>query len=1109
FQMEDIDLGDRRGLINLVYGENPSTTGDELNRFSPMTPPTTASVQSSNRSSLEMQKKKKKAEQLAAAQNQNRTNLRREKKKSGVGCSMGVCCCLFLLAIASIAASAIVANMVARRMILSQSLPMNLTQGQKLVAMKYNMSFSTTIDDESEAISAAVEAEAEKEVKDEERHIKGFLPLWYNLSLHAFVPGFNASIDSSKLKTYEAVLLVKIRATEATNKIELHSEGLTIDESPSKYELFREGGNGRMRREGTNETDSSDIESTTTDSTHGMTKFDAEIATVKVDTDRLKVVFQLSRELKEKEEFILRLPFSGSIKDSVNGFYLTEYKDEKGVSRYVAMTHHEPQYARRFVPCFDEPKFKAPWKIQITHPASSSASSNGIIENEHEKGGWRTTSFKETPPMSSYLLAIVISEFRYNEKTSTSGKKVRIWARPEALDQTSLALEGATKVLDHFEKYYDIPFPLEKQDIFALPRYEAGAMENWGLLAFREEKVLFDPSVNTLYEKKIVLETVTHEMTHQWFGDLVTMAWWNDLWLNEGLAVFYAFEGPEMITEGEMKSKDSSVFYQMERAMSIDGTATSHPISFKVEKPREIASLFDGITYAKGSCVARMIEAIVGDDHFKEGITNYLKQNMYGTATSKDLFRGLDEVLPEKVTAWDGEKLDIDQFAQNWITQMGFPTIHVVRVNENEVELRQNRFKISNVTEEKAAFRNARYWFKWDIPVWYSIDGEKQEMTWLHEVTRLPVKNTQTLLVNTDAYGFYRVDYGEEWKEVIEILNYNHKSIPDIGRARILSDAFALASAGDIEYETLFTLCEYLDKEESSLAWRASLSGFDQILGMYRDRPEGERAREFIKGRVSKIYATIDWSRVGSTKNEDFDYSQFISLLIAFSRNYGVGDASNRLNRIFNDQFIPSCIDKEGAMASKCTQVTPLLRGAVYCEGVARAHESTVEKVEELIKREKNSREKSRLVQSIGCSRDTAIIKRLLSSTLLNGTSSGVSYLSHLINTLEHNTVVDYVMQDYLTNEWARIMRSLGDHQFSLNRLVKGLGVHTDRRLNKLESFLASKKSASKISSFESVIDKAKTEQDWRMRHEKELSVIFEGKKKTMKIESLLSTQLV
>uniref|UniRef100_A0A8R1UBG3 Peptidase n=1 Tax=Pristionchus pacificus TaxID=54126 RepID=A0A8R1UBG3_PRIPA len=1113
-RMEDIDLGDRRGLINLVYGENPSTAtttaagggGGEINRFSPMTPPATASVQSSNRSSLEMQKKKKKAEQTAAAKNQNRANQQRENKKKGVGCSMGVCCCLFLFAVASIIGSAVIANILARKMILSPSLPSNLTQGQKLVAMKYNMTFEVPVDEESEAISAAVEEEATKEVKDDERHIHRLVPLWYNLTLKAFVPGFDDSIDASKVKTYEGVLLVKIRATETTNKIELHSEGLTIDESPSKYELFREV-TGRAKRGDMNETESTANKSLLF--SHEMTKLDAEIVGVIVDTDRLKVIFQLTRELKKGEEFILRLPYSGEIKDSVNGLYLTEYKDEKGVSKYIAMTHMEPQYARRLVPCFDEPKFKAPWKIKITHPAKSTASSNGIIETEQENGGWRTTSFKETPPMSSYLLAIIISEFTYNEKVSNSGKKVRLWARPEALDQTNLALDGATKVLDHFEKYYDIPYALEKEDIFAVPRIEAGAMENWGLLMFREDKLLFHPNVNTLTDKKIVLETIAHEMSHQWFGDLVTMTWWNDLWLNEGLAVFYAIEGPQMVTDGTMNSKDSSAFYHMERSMTIDGSATSHPISFKVEKPREIASLFDGITYAKGACIARMIEAIVGEDHFKEGIKSYLNQNMYGSATSKDLFRGLDDVLPEKVSAWDGEKLDVNQFAQNWITQMGYPTVHVVRMNENEVELRQNRFKKSNVTEEKTEFRNARYWFKWDIPLWYSIDGEKKEMNWLHEVTRLPVKSGQTLLVNTDALGFYRVDYGEGWKEVIETFKINHKSIPDIGRARIVSDAFALAFAGDIEYETVFTLCGYLDQEESSLPWRAALTGFDQILGMYRDRPEGEHAREYIKARVAKVYAKLDWSRVDSTKNEDLDYSEFLYRVVMFSRTYGVGDASRRLNKIFNDQFVVPCIDANGKTASECSKVPPLLRTSVYCEGVARAHESTVEKVEQLIEMEKNSYEKSRLVQSIGCSRDTSIIKRLLSTTLLNGTSPGVSYLSKLLITLEHNTVVDYVMQDYLTNEWARIMRSLGDHQFSLNRVIKGMGVHTERRLNKLESFLSSKKSASSISSFDSVLDRAKTEQDWMRRHEKELAVIFEGKQKMNKIESILSSYFV
>ncbi|GMT10816.1 hypothetical protein PFISCL1PPCAC_2113, partial [Pristionchus fissidentatus] len=1100
FQMEDIDLGDRRGLINLVYGGNTAAPSGEINRgFSPLTPPATASVQSSNRSSLEMQKKKKKAEQAQREKNQNRDNSRREKNKSGVACSITTLCCLTLFAIGAIIGSAIVANMLARHILSSQSYPTNLTHGQKLVAMKYNMTFDSQLEEESEDLSTAAGTETEVEIKDEERHIRGIVPVWYNLSLKAFVPGYGDSADKNKLKTYEAILLVKIRATEATKKIELHSDGLTMSETPSDFELFTDGKNGRTKREEMNETASSPSEKPmVAEKKSDLTKSDAQIVGVKVDSDRLKVIFDLSRELKEGEEIVLRLPYSGPIRDSVNGLYLTEYKDEKGASRFVAMTHCEPLYARRFVPCFDEPKLKAPWKIKVTHPAKSTASSNGIIEKEEDNGGWRTTSFKETPPMSSYLLAVVVSEFKYNEKTSSSGKKVRLWARPEALNQTSLALDAATKVLDYFENYYDIPYPLEKQDIFAFPRFEAGAMENWGLLSFREERLLFDPRVNTLEEKKRVLETVSHEMSHQWFGDLVTMAWWNDLWLNEGIAVFYANGGPDIITEGAMQSKDSAVFYQMERALNIDARATSHPISYKVEKPREISSMFDGITYGKGSCVARMIEAIVGEENFKKGVKNYLKQNMYGTGTSKDFFRGLDEVLTDKVIDWDGEKLDVGGFAQNWITQMGYPTVHVVRFNEDEVELRQGRFKISNVTEEKAAFRNARYWFKWDIPVWYSVDGVKKEMTWLHEVIKLRVKRSEHLLINTDAMGLYRVDYGEEWKEVIETLNNNHLSIPEIGRARLISDVFALASSGDVEYETAFTLSEYLDKEEGGLPWKAALSAFDQVLSMYNDRPEGAHAKDFIKDRVSKVYAKIDWARVESTNNVDFAYSEFVRRLVLFSRKYGVGDASGRLNRLFNEGLVEKCIDVEGGTTSECSTVPPLLRSSVYCEGVARAHERTVEKVEELIEKEKNSMEKSRLVQSLGCSREPAILKRLFSSTLLNETSPGVAYLTQLMNSLGNNAVVDYVMQDYLTIEWTKILKSLGNHQFSLNRLINGLEIHTERNLHKLESFLAAKKSSSKFSSFDSVIDKAKTERDWMGRHEKELRMIFEGKKNKM-----------
>ncbi|MAP36423.1 MAG: aminopeptidase, partial [Chloroflexi bacterium] len=357
----------------------------------------------------------------------------------------------------------------------------------------------------------------------------------------------------------------------------------------------------------------------------------------------------------------ISIQFVGQLNDRLLGFYRSSYKDIKGDERYLATTQFESTDARRAFPCWDEPEHKATFDVTLVIPEHLTAVSNmPVISQIPASHGKTAVNFDTTPVMSTYLLAFIVGDISCIEQKSTSGTLMRVWTTKGKEEQGRFALETSLELLDFYNNYFGIPFPLPKLDHIAIPDFAAGAMENWGAITYREVALLVDPENSSAGTRQIVAAIISHEMAHMWFGDLVTMKWWNDLWLNESFASWMGDKAVDSIhPEWDMWTQFLTA--DTASAFSLDGLTNSHPIEQEVNNPAEIGQLFDAISYSKGGSVLRMLEDYIGAEDFRTGISDYLNKHSYSNAETSDLWNALGESSGKPVS----------RVMDSWVKQTG------------------------------------------------------------------------------------------------------------------------------------------------------------------------------------------------------------------------------------------------------------------------------------------------------------------------------------------------------------------------------------------------------------------------------------------------------
>ena len=535
---------------------------------------------------------------------------------------------------------------------------------------------------------------------------------------------------------------------------------------------------------------------------------------------------------------VLRLDFAGILNDQLHGFYRSTFTDVDGQPQVIATTQFEATDARRAFPCWDEPDFKAVFGITLVVPDYLTAVSNSPeTSREETEEGKVSITYGDTIPMSTYLVAFVIGDFEATAEVDVDGVAVRVVAPRGKLHLTGYALECAVFCLRYFRSYYGIPYPGDKIDHLAIPDFAFGAMENLGCITYRETALLTDPDTATTAELIRILDVIAHELAHMWFGDLVTMRWWNGIWLNEAFASFMEMKAA-VAMRPEWKRWLSFAGGERPWAYGVDSLASTRPVEFKVNSPEEANEMFDALTYGKGSAVLRMLEQYIGEETFRDGVGNYLRAHAYGNTDTSDLWASLDEASGQPV----GEIMD------TWIFQGGYPLLEVTDCAEG-LEISQRRhLKIPGEDPTR-----------WKIPV--QLRGSAgsgpfhSKMLLRDRETTVAVDSPiEWVTANGGGHGFYRVGYSAPIRD--GLLTRIHE-LNDLERFCLIDDAWALVESGDVSAASYLRLATAYRKETEFIIWSAVLGGLGtmhhHLVGESEQAGFGRLAMELIEPTLERL----------------------------------------------------------------------------------------------------------------------------------------------------------------------------------------------------------------------------------------------------------------
>ena len=541
-------------------------------------------------------------------------------------------------------------------------------------------------------------------------------------------------------------------------------------------------------------------------------------------------------------KWLLSLSFRGRLNDKLRGFYRSTYKDASGVTQVMAATQFEATDARRAFPCWDEPDCKAVFATTLVIDPALTAVSNTRIVSERSEGGKKVLQFADTMTMSTYLVAFIVGRLEATAPTMIGKAPLRLWCLPGKKHLAKFGQEIASFSLKFFEDYYGLPYPGDKLDLLAIPDFASGAMENLGAITFRENALLVDPHAATHAELERIADVVAHENAHMWFGDLVTMSWWNGLWLNEAFATF-----AEMLAVDAWKPEwQRWTTFGVSRAvaMIVDGLHSSRPIEYPVRAPKDADAMFDTLTYEKGASVLRMLEQYLGPAVFRNGIRDYLKRHAYGNADTKDLWVSLGRAARQPVPT----------LMNGWIFKPGYPLVTVSLGKNGRLRLAQHRF--TYLAKPKAGSAQ-----RWRIPIQFRVatagksDSRRVLMTGAALQVNVP-ERLESVLVNEGGHGFYRVHYEPA------LLKHLLRLLPDglapIERFNLINDAWASAVAG------LVSPAEYLDMTRSFMGdrdknvWAVLLESF-QTLHRIMEPARRPTFEALVRDRIGPAVADLGW----------------------------------------------------------------------------------------------------------------------------------------------------------------------------------------------------------------------------------------------------------
>ncbi|XP_039306626.1 uncharacterized protein LOC105193936 [Solenopsis invicta] len=789
-------------------------------------------------------------------------------------------------------------------------------------------------------------------------------------------------------------------------------------------------------------------------------------------------VIYLKEELSVGTNLIIEIEYTGSLNTpDLRGFYRSSYMDEKGQQKWLAASHLEPVGARKMFPCFDEPALKAVFTIQVNVPTDygryeviSNMEWKSIKKSDDRR--YVSYTFFVSEPMSTYLVSVIVSDFK-SESIKINGTELAVYARPNTFNQSDYALDIMYPLVKFFETVYKQEYQLSKLFMVALPDFSSKAMENWGLLTYRETNMLYDEKHSSIINKQNIRNVIAHEISHQWFGNLVSPEWWKYLWLKEGFARYFEYHAPARVFD-DKTIESQFVVDQVHSAFGVDSSKSTHPMTYDVTTPCEIQSIFDTINYAKAGSILRMVQKTYGTDVFDTALSDYLDKRKYSIATPEHLYESLQQKLNES-----GLRDDIKAILDTWTTKPGYPVVSV-NVSKDSIYLKQKRFFLKD-------HENNSDQTIWHIPItWASIQNSSNYFDttpklWLTKNETIINNPSDSLLIfNTQQSGYYRVNYNKEyWMKLIDYLKKQDiQLIHEINRAALIDDLMNLGRADYIDYNIVITATMYLAKEDNYFPWRAFFNNLDYLNKRFTGRDIEGLYKKWLTSLIGQLYA-----RIGFEDHENDD--NLTKILRMHTRKWAC--KLNIANCTFN-------AEKYFREKHSGTIIPPNYRDAVYCTimRMDKTNNSYEYLWSEYIQSNVDT-DKLVILNSLACSEKKDILEQLIWDAIKENSEIRYQDSAKVISNIYDASLIGVeVVMKMIETHYDRILRRHFNDYTRIASIVSALASRLStydlynqykRLLNRLVQ-----KEPEFMKSVESYLTTAEYEFDW---YERKMPIIF------------------
>ncbi|XP_065076994.1 aminopeptidase N-like [Ochlerotatus camptorhynchus] len=911
---------------------------------------------------------------------------------------------------------------------------------------------TTSVTEISHQSTSSSDGQPKTAQEDDVRLPRSIEPIAYNIRLIPFIFEDNF--------TFTGTVDIVIRVKEDCDNITLHAVALQIHEAHVRR---HEPGASLEDDDGDNGGRNARHVRTTSDATgdSGDNREQNEVDNVgdaadddagdsrRIEIDRQFVVeskqfyvLMFKRKLRAGERYVVRINYVGVLNDYLQGFYRSSYV-VRNETRWLATTQFQPTDARRAFPCFDEPALKARFSISLARPKNMVSLSNmpklkTYNAPEHGLEDYVWDIYQQSVPMSTYLVAFVVCDFVH-----LSSGNYAVWTRSDAISSARYALDVGPKILKYLEQFFDIKYPLPKMDMIALPDFSAGAMENWGLITYRETAMLYEENVSANSNKQRVATIVAHELAHQWFGNLVTPTWWTDLWLNEGFASYMEYLGVDAV-EPAWKPMEQFVVNELHNVFSLDALSSSHQISVKVHNPEEINEIFDKISYGKGAAIIRMMDHFLTSEVFRRGLTKYLNEKKYQSSDQDDLWTFLTAEA-RNLNVFD-DSTTVKEIMDTWTLLTGFPVVTVTRDYESKtIVFAQERFIF--IEPNKNTSKKSEEGPLWWIPITFTTLGESnfnntKPNIWMRAEDKLDLQdmdipNHDWMIVNIQQTGYYRVNYDQRnWGMIVDHLldKRKHTTIAPSNRAQLIDDALNLARGGYLDYSVALNVTRYLVHETEYVPWKAAIGSLNFIDSMLIKTSNYDKFKKYSLHLLKPIYEKVGF--------EDPKDSQLLTIykrvdVLTAACHLGYKDCVSKCVQKFYEWMHQPNPDINNP-------VSPNLKNIVYCTAIKYGDQAEWEYAWKRFQKTTIPSEKETLLSALGCSRETWILTRFLEYSMTDEFGIRKQDVFRVFLAVSNNVIGQPIAFSYIRNNWKKMKDYLGTSMSNLNMIL----MYSTKRIN-------------------------------------------------------------